>query len=204
MTSGPLHRPPDGCRCCDCQHGRGAYRSAHGKGGRGSYLGRRRTYSLHTSSRLVALFPGQGTRPTACERPPASHHCRGIDVATCPENGIRSGAARPNDGLGHWRGVPFSGKRNDAFPSGHAVHIGALASAASDLPANQRNMVWSIGTGLVLTRIVLMAHWASDVAVGLAAGAIIERLLRRATGYGSEPSRAANRPRELRHHPPRR
>src|SRR5882757_4201280 len=32
---------------------------------------------------------------------------------------------------GHWRGVPFSGKRLDAFPSGHAVHVGALASAAS-------------------------------------------------------------------------
>jgi hypothetical protein len=24
---------------------------------------------------------------------------------------------------GHWRGVPFSGNRLDAFPSGHAVHI---------------------------------------------------------------------------------
>ena len=35
---------------------------------------------------------------------------------------------------GHWRGIPFSGKRLDAFPSGHAVHIGALASAASVLP----------------------------------------------------------------------
>ena len=35
---------------------------------------------------------------------------------------------------GHWRGVPFSGKRLDAFPSGHAVHVGALASAASTLP----------------------------------------------------------------------
>jgi membrane-associated phospholipid phosphatase len=56
---------------------------------------------------------------------------------------------------GHWRGVPFSGNRLDAFPSGHAVHIGALASAASTLPAKQRNVVWSIGAGLVLTRIVL-------------------------------------------------
>jgi hypothetical protein len=37
---------------------------------------------------------------------------------------------------GHWRGVPFSGKRLDAFPSGHAMHIGALASAASTLPAS--------------------------------------------------------------------
>jgi membrane-associated phospholipid phosphatase len=85
---------------------------------------------------------------------------------------------------GHLRGVPFSGKRLDAFPSGHAVHIGALASAASRFPARQRNLVWSVGAGLVLTRVVLLAHWASDVAVGLLVGALTERLLRFVTGYG--------------------
>ncbi|MEA2795778.1 MAG: hypothetical protein QOI87_3158 [Bradyrhizobium sp.] len=85
---------------------------------------------------------------------------------------------------GHLRGVPFSGKRLDAFPSGHAVHIGALASAASEFPARQRNLVWSVGAGLVLTRVVLLAHWASDVAVGLLVGALTERLLRFVTGYG--------------------
>jgi hypothetical protein len=91
---------------------------------------------------------------------------------------------------GHWRGIPFSGKRLDAFPSGHAVHIGALASAASRLPAKQRNVIWSLGAGLALTRIVLLAHWASDVAVGLAVGVLTERLLRKLTGYGREPGRA--------------
>jgi membrane-associated phospholipid phosphatase len=84
---------------------------------------------------------------------------------------------------GHWRGVPFSGKRLDAFPSGHAVHIGALASAASVLPSRQRNTLLAIGTGLVLTRIVLLAHWTSDVAAGLIVGALSERLIRRFTGY---------------------
>jgi hypothetical protein len=86
---------------------------------------------------------------------------------------------------GHWRGIPLSGKRLDAFPSGHAVHIGALASAASLLPANPRNLVWGVGAALVLTRIVLLAHWASDVAAGLALGAVTERLLRHLTGYGT-------------------
>jgi membrane-associated phospholipid phosphatase len=85
---------------------------------------------------------------------------------------------------GHWRGVPFSGKRLDAFPSGHAVHVGALASAATALPKQQRNIVWSVGVALVLTRIVLLAHWASDVTIGLAVGAVTERLLRLLTGYG--------------------
>jgi membrane-associated phospholipid phosphatase len=89
---------------------------------------------------------------------------------------------------GHLHGVPISGNRLDAFPSGHAVHIGALASAASTLPAKQRNLVWSVGAGLVLTRVVLLAHWASDVAVGLAIGALLERTLRLFTGYGSPAS----------------
>jgi undecaprenyl-diphosphatase len=90
---------------------------------------------------------------------------------------------------GHWRGVPFSGKRQDAFPSGHAVHIGALASAADRLPARQRNLVWAVGTGLVLTRVILLAHWASDVVAGLAVGALTERLLRYVTGYGRQDIR---------------
>lgn len=86
--------------------------------------------------------------------------------------------------LGHLQGVPLSGQRLDAFPSGHAVHIGALASAATVLPPVQRNAVWTVGGVLVLTRIVLLAHWASDVVVGLAVGAAVERLLRGATGFG--------------------
>jgi membrane-associated phospholipid phosphatase len=90
---------------------------------------------------------------------------------------------------GHWRGIPFSGNRLDAFPSGHAVHIGALASAASVLPARQRNVVWGIGLGLVLTRIILLAHWTSDVAVGLGVGALTERILRLFTGYGRQVRR---------------
>jgi hypothetical protein len=85
---------------------------------------------------------------------------------------------------GHLRGAPFSGRRLDAFPSGHAVHIGALASAASQLPTRLRNLVWGVGAGLVLTRVILLAHWASDVAAGLAVGAVTERLLRYVTGYG--------------------
>jgi hypothetical protein len=95
---------------------------------------------------------------------------------------------------GHWRGVPLSGRRLDAFPSGHAVHIGALASAASTLPVRQRNVIWGIGAGLVATRVVLLAHWASDVAVGLVVGALTERMLRLVTGYGRESGLSKSRP----------
>lgn len=87
---------------------------------------------------------------------------------------------------GHLHGVPISGKPTDAFPSGHAIHVGAIASAATTLPPSKRNLVWSIGAVLVTTRIVLLAHWVSDVVAGLAVGALTERLLRLWTGYGSD------------------
>jgi undecaprenyl-diphosphatase len=86
---------------------------------------------------------------------------------------------------GHLNGVPFSGKALDAFPSGHALHVGALASAATELPPAERNVAWGVGGILVLTRVVLLAHWASDVVAGLAIGAAVERLLRYWTGYGT-------------------
>jgi hypothetical protein len=34
--------------------------------------------------------------------------------------------------------------------------------------------------------VVLLAHWASDVAAGLVVGAVTEQILRLATGYGRE------------------
>jgi membrane-associated phospholipid phosphatase len=41
-----------------------------------------------------------------------------------------------------------------------------------------------VGAGLVASRVLLLAHWTSDVVAGLAIGAATERLLRRFTGYG--------------------
>jgi membrane-associated phospholipid phosphatase len=89
---------------------------------------------------------------------------------------------------GHLHGIPLSGNARDAFPSGHAIHVGALASAATELPLRQRNIAWGTGAGLVLTRIVLLAHWTSDVVAGLVIGATLERALRLFTGYGRRPS----------------
>jgi hypothetical protein len=95
---------------------------------------------------------------------------------------------------GHLHGVPFSGKRLDAFPSGHAIHVGAMASAATVLAPAKRNLVWSFGAGVVLTRIILLAHWMSDVVAGLAIGAATERCLRYCTGYGIATPRLRPRP----------
>jgi membrane-associated phospholipid phosphatase len=89
---------------------------------------------------------------------------------------------------GHRRGVPFSGRPRDAFPSGHALHMGALASAAGLLPAPERQVARGLAAVLSATRILLLAHWASDVVAGFAAGALLERLIRPlALGQGKEP-----------------
>jgi undecaprenyl-diphosphatase len=90
--------------------------------------------------------------------------------------------------IGHVHGVSFSGRREDAFPSGHALHMGALASAAGALPAGPRRTIRALAVGLSLTRIVVLAHWASDVVAGFALGTILERLLRSWTGYPLETS----------------
>lgn len=91
---------------------------------------------------------------------------------------------------GHLHGVPLSGKPEDAFPSGHAIHVGAICSAATVMPPAKRNIVWLLGGGLVLTRVVLLAHWLSDVVAGVAIGALIERLLRPLTDYGKASTSA--------------
>jgi membrane-associated phospholipid phosphatase len=79
---------------------------------------------------------------------------------------------------GHLRGIPISGNSEDAFPSGHALHVGALASAATLLPTPYRDAIWGVGAALVTTRIVLLAHWFTDVLAGLALGVGVERGIR--------------------------
>jgi undecaprenyl-diphosphatase len=95
--------------------------------------------------------------------------------------------------VGHLHGISFSGKREDAFPSGHALHMGALASAAGTLPAGPRRTIRALAVMLSLTRVVILAHWASDVVAGFALGAVLERLLRLWTGYPLETSKEDDR-----------
>ena len=85
--------------------------------------------------------------------------------------------------IGHVHGIPISGKRKDAFPSGHALHMGALASAAGALQEGPRQVIRTFAIGLSLTRVVVLAHWASDVVAGFALGIVLERTLRLWTGY---------------------
>jgi membrane-associated phospholipid phosphatase len=93
---------------------------------------------------------------------------------------------------GHVRGIPLSGKAEDAFPSGHALHVGAIASAATLLPAKYRNAIWATGAVLVTTRVVLLAHWFTDVVAGLALGVGVERGIRALTNPKSVASDKLN------------
>jgi membrane-associated phospholipid phosphatase len=78
---------------------------------------------------------------------------------------------------GRRHGIPVSGKAYDAFPSGHAVHIGALASAVSRYFPRWKGITWTLGGGIAVTRILLLAHWTTDVLAGVALGASLERAL---------------------------
>ena len=78
---------------------------------------------------------------------------------------------------GRRHGIPISGKACDAFPSGHAVHIGAVASAVARYFPGLKRVAWTVGAGIAATRILLLAHWTTDVLAGLALGATLERAL---------------------------
>jgi len=92
---------------------------------------------------------------------------------------------------GRRRGIPRSGKADDAFPSGHAMHVGAVASAVSWAYPKSAPIAWGLGGLIAATRIVLLAHWTSDVLAGLAMGALVERCLRPLSGRPTQTDTAA-------------
>jgi undecaprenyl-diphosphatase len=98
--------------------------------------------------------------------------------------------------IGHWRGIPLSGRSSDAFPSGHALHMGAISSAATLFPRKTRRAIWAVASVVTATRVVLLAHWFTDVIAGLALGFAVERTARFFTKpkplYGHKPNEPKN------------
>ena len=83
---------------------------------------------------------------------------------------------RPNRSVvkGQRRGISRSGNAWDSFPSGHAVHLGAMAGPLSRLsPHWLRPVVWPALVSLAVTRILLLAHYPSDVLAGWGIGSLI-------------------------------
>jgi membrane-associated phospholipid phosphatase len=72
---------------------------------------------------------------------------------------------------GRRNGIPYSGDAWDSFPSGHAIHLGAMAPSAVRLaPRSLRQLIWPTGFVLASTRTLIFAHYPSDVVAGLGIG----------------------------------
>jgi membrane-associated phospholipid phosphatase len=86
-------------------------------------------------------------------------------------------------------GLPRSGNPNDSFPSGHALQLGAVGMALSRVaPMPLRVLIWPTAAALLGTRLGLLAHYPTDVLVGLALGLALEHAL------NEIPQRPARRP----------
>ncbi|MCK1737964.1 phosphatase PAP2 family protein [Bradyrhizobium sp. 138] len=117
------------------------------------------------------------------EARPAANHVLAVSVAAAVLPHLLKSVfdqTRPDrlTVLGHAHGIPISGRSRNAFPSGHALHMGALASAAGLLNPVPRRLVRSLAVALSLTRVIVLAHWASDVVAGFTLGVVVERLFR--------------------------
>ena len=58
------------------------------------------------------------------------------------------------------------------------MHVGAVASAVSWAYPKSAPVAWGLGGLIAATRIVILAHWTTDVLAGLAMGALVERCVR--------------------------
>lgn len=96
---------------------------------------------------------------------------------------------RPDRSLQPTFHVKPTGRPYDAFPSGHAMHAGALASFVTAGAVRSRLWPWAVCGTLAFARVLALAHWPSGVIGGLAIGVLVERLWRplKRRGYASRP-----------------
>lgn len=94
-----------------------------------------------------------------------------------------TGRASPGAGEGAHRFDPFS--RDDAFPSGHASGMFAVAAVFADRYAYPAPILAYGAAGLVaVSRVVLDRHWTSDIVAGAALGIAVGRALSRRHAAG--------------------
>jgi PAP2 superfamily len=95
---------------------------------------------------------------------------------------------RPDRVMGQQQnGVKKSGKAQDSFPSGHSINIGAAVSALSHAYPHRATVFMAAGAALAATRVMVLAHWTTDVLAGLTLGILIERGVRQVSAL--EPSK---------------
>jgi membrane-associated phospholipid phosphatase len=72
--------------------------------------------------------------------------------------------------------VPRLGNAWDSFPSGHALHLSAVAPSLQRLAPRRWRPLLTGGLGaLAASRIMLLAHYPSDVIAGWGIGALINK-----------------------------
>jgi len=74
------------------------------------------------------------------------------------------------------------GKAWDSFPSGHAVHVGALVAAATRMAPHRAGLIWSSALAFVGTRVLLLAHYFTDVIAGSFLGLVTDGIVARVLG----------------------
>lgn len=85
---------------------------------------------------------------------------------------------RPDRALRVKGKVKPTGRPGDAFPSGHAMHAGALASFVSSNATRLRAWPWGIFGSLAFARVPALAHWPSGVLGGFAIGVLVDKAWR--------------------------
>jgi len=80
--------------------------------------------------------------------------------------------------VGHLHGISLSGKREDAFPSGHAASSWALAEVVAEEYRDRPVVRWSaygLAAAVSVARVTSLAHSPSDVFVGGVIGYLVGR-----------------------------
>lgn len=96
------------------------------------------------------------------------------------------GRARPYVGEGAFSFEPFSSASYASFPSGHSTTVGAMTAILFLFLPRARPLFLLLGIWLALTRIVVGAHFPSDVIAGFSFGfgmAVLTAMIFARLGY---------------------
>lgn len=129
------------------------------------------------------------TKQAACRARPRL--VEGWGVGAAPDPATTGRAA----GFGFFRWPCFADSRFHSFPSGHAATAFAAAAALLRAAPARRRLWLAVATGVAASRVLLNAHFVSDVLGGAALGwwvghlgqALADRVLLRVTPAASPP-----------------